>query len=91
MNEMLEMALIAMVGPFMGWAVFYIGLLSLGDRGFPLVLAIFMIVIGPVAIFTATAASVGSYPLLLLGSFVFGMLPGLVHAVKAYMAAWQSC
>ena len=84
-------ALIATVGPFMGWAVLYLGVISLEDRGFPTTMAIFMVVMGPVAIFTATAATVGSYPLLLSGSFALGILPGILYAAKAYMAVWQSC
>ena len=91
MNEMLEMALIGTVGPFMGWAVFYLGLSSLEDRGFPVAMAIFMVVIGPIAIFIATVAAVGSYPMLVFGSFALGMLPGILYAAKAYKAAWQSC
>jgi hypothetical protein len=88
MNE--EVLVIATFGPFLGWAVFYLGLSALEDSGFPLAMSIFMIVVGPLAILVAALAAVGSYPLLVVGSFTLGALPAVMYAVKAYAAAWQS-
>ena len=82
-------AIVAIVGPILGLTSCYLGIYSMGDDKFPLLVSLVMFCLGMTTCVVSVLATAGTYPLLVSGRLALALIPGILFWVSTIFDAWR--